>query len=227
MISRESISKFFNRYKNVEFFKNEIKRLSKILLIVVIAFLIGTFTPNEWAVKTLTRQIEDQIGSQLRYLGFRQPEFTYNDEDSFIEATRKCVDYLNLLTDPHHRIPSAIIIGMAVIESAYGESRFAREGNALFGVKTWDPAVPQIKPSGSPRARWGIKKYVHKCESVSDMINIINTHPAYEKFRKERNRQYDAGRLDYRKLLDGLMAWSTNPRYTEIVMNRIKKHNLP
>ena len=27
---------------------------------------------------------------------------------------------------------------MAIIESAYGTSRFATEGNALFGVRTWD-----------------------------------------------------------------------------------------
>lgn len=188
---------------------------------------MGTFTPNDLTKREIIRSVEQGYTDQARYLGFKQPEFRFNDPESFVIAMTKCVDYLNLMTDPHHRIPSAIIIGMAVIESDYGRSRFAVEGNALFGVRTWDPKVPQMKPQAIPNAEFGVKKYTHKCESVSDMINIINTHPAYDLFRQYRNEQYDTGKFDYYKLLKGLRAWSTNPDYADIVIGKIRQLKLP
>ena len=40
---------------------------------------------------------------------------------------------------------------MVIIESAYGTSRFATEGNALFGVRTWDlDNVAHMKPWQHP-----------------------------------------------------------------------------
>jgi len=193
----------------------------------VMAYIMGTFTPNDLAKREIIRSVEQGYTDQARYLGFKQPEFKYNDPESFVTAMTKCVDYLNLMTDPHRRIPSAIIIGMAVIESDYGRSRFAVEGNALFGVRTWDPKVPQMKPQAIPNAEFGVKKYGHKCESVSDMIRIINNHPAYKPFRRSRDAQYDTGKFDYYKLLQGLSAWSTNPDYADIVMGKIKQLKLP
>jgi len=200
-----------------------------LVIFLVISYTFGTFTPNNWAVKKVVRTTEEQAVNKARYLGFKQPEFRYNDNASFITAVGKCVDYLNLMTDPHHRVPSAIIIAMAVIESGYGTSRFAIEGNALFGVRTWDLTQPHMKPLGVPNAQFGVRKYTHKCESVASMINIINNHPAYEKFRKERDRQYDANpnKLDYRKLMYGLTAWSTNKEYPEIILDKIKQLKLP
>ena len=197
------------------------------IFILILSYGFGTFQPNPWAERKIIRQAEQRAVDNARFLGFQQPEFRYNDNKTFIVAVQKCVDYLNLMTDPHHRIPSAIIVGMAVIESDYGRSRFAVEGNALFGVRTWNEKVPQMKPQAIPNAQFGVKKYSHKCESVSDMINIINNHPAYEPFRKIRDEQYDTNKFDYRKMLYGLSAWSTNPDYAEIVMGKIKQLKLP
>jgi flagellum-specific peptidoglycan hydrolase FlgJ len=211
--------------------KNKIKKIIGLwtawVSVVVLAYVYGTFTPNKFAQQKTIRAVEQKITDQARYLGFRQPEFVYNDEKTFVGAVQKCVDYLNLMTDPHHRIPSAIIVGMAVIESDYGRSRFAIEGNALFGVRTWDPKVPQMKPQSIPNAQFGVKKYIHKCESVSDMISIINNHPAYEPFRIVRDRQYDTNIISYRPLMLGLRAWSTNPDYAEIILQKIKQLKLP
>lgn len=202
-------------------------KLSVITVGFFLAYVYGTFQPNDFATRKIIRNAEQQTTDQARFLGFQQPEFIYNDEKSFITAVQKCVDYLNLMTDPHHRIPSAIIVGMAVIESDYGRSRFATEGNALFGVRTWDLKQPHMKPLAIPNAQFGVKKYVHKCESVSDMIGIINNHPAYEKFRTVRDRQYDNNKINYRPLMYGLTAWSTNPDYPEIILGKIKQLKLP
>ena len=117
---------------------------------------------------------------------------------------------------------------MAGIESAWGTSRFAKEGNALFGVRTWSlDTVPHMKALGNPDANWGVKKYKTKCESIKDMIRILNTHPAYEKFRNARAQQLEVGKWNYRQLMLGMTAWSTNPDYAEIILQTIVDNKLP
>ena len=169
--------------------------------------------------------INDYTGSAL--YGFEQPDFEYNDKASFITATGKCVDFLNFTNDKLSRVPTSMIIAMAGIESGWGTSRFATEGNALFGVRTWDDTVPQMKPRDLPDANFGVKKYITKCDSVKDMIRILNTHPAYEQFRKAREHQIDKGKWNYKELLAGITAWSTNPEYVKIIWTAIVDNNLP
>ena len=109
-----------------------------------------------------------------------------------------------------------------------GQSRFAREGNALFGVRTWDlDNTPHMKALGNPDASWGVKKYKTKCQSVKDMIRILNTHPAYEKFRQYRAEQLNDGKWDYSELLSGMTAWSTNKNYQKIILSTIVDNKLP
>jgi Bax protein len=164
---------------------------------------------------------------QAIFLGFSEPEFDYNDKASFIVATGKCVDFLNFTNDRLSRVPTSMIIAMAGVESGWGSSRFANEGNALFGVRTWDTTVPQMKAKENPNAKWGVKKYATKCDSVKDMIRILNNHPAYEDFRKEREKQLNTGKWDYKQLLLGITAWSTNPDYVKIIWTAIVDNNLP
>ena len=196
--------------------------------IVLLAYVYGSFSPNRFVERKIIRVTENQMIEKAKLYGFHQPDFHYNDSKSFVFATQKCVSYLNLMVDPSERVPVSIIVGMAIVESNYGTSRFAQEGNALFGVRTWNMKQPHMKPLGIPNARFGVKKYTHKCESVSDMIRILNTHPAYKEFRTERdNQMYSARNWNYEKLLNGIKAWSTNVEYTSIILNTIKEHNLP
>jgi hypothetical protein len=197
-----------------------------IIIAVSIAYGIGTFKPNDWARSKIERVTENRLIEEAKEYGFHAPEFRYTDQASFIKAVNLCVNYLNMVTEPHRRIPSEIIIGMAMIESANGTSRFAVEGNALFGVRTWDPAEPQMKPLQIPNAKFGVKKYMTKCESVADVITILNRHPAYEAFREERDRQVDRNSWNYQKLAKLLTAWSTNPDYSDLIINIIQENNL-
>jgi uncharacterized FlgJ-related protein len=59
------------------------------------------------------------------------------------------------------------------------------------------------------------------------MINILNTHPAYELFRARKEDQIDAGKWNYRELLQGMTAWSTNPDYLDIILSAIVDNQLP
>ena len=192
------------------------------------SFFGGTFYPNTWTVDKLQKQFQKQELNEAHLLGLQEPEFEYTDKVTFVESTRRCVQYLNYTTDRLSRVPTSIIIAMAGVESGWGNSRFAVEGNALFGVRTWDlKNVPHMKAKGNPDASWGVKKYETKCQSVEDMIAILNRHPAYEDFREERELQIDAGKWNYRALMVRMSAWSTNPQYADIILQAIVDNKLP
>ena len=198
-----------------------------VTLIIGGSFIGGTFYPNTWTVDKIEDEMHKKELNQVTLLGLKEPEFEFTDKNTFITTTGRCVEYLNYTTDRLSRVPTSIIIAMAGIESAWGTSRFATEGNALFGVRTWDKNTPRMKAKGNPDASWGVKKYKTKCQSVKDMIAIINRHRAYKEFRKEREDQIDDGKWDYRRLMVRMSAWSTNPDYHEIVLQAIVDNKLP
>ena len=199
-----------------------------VAIIIGAAFVAGTFYPNYITLDKLEDEIHKQELKVVESLGLKEPEYEFTDKTSFINATSQCVSYLNWTTDRSKRVPISIIIAMAGIESAWGTSRFATEGNALFGVRTWDlKNTPHMKAKGNPDATWGVKKYKTKCQSVKDMIRILNTHPAYELFRDVRSENLETGKWDYRELLSGMTAWSTNPDYKEIILQAIVDNKLP
>ena len=79
------------------------------------------------------------------------------------------MEYLNYTTDRLSRVPTSIIIAMAGIESAWGTSRFATEGNALFGVRTWDEEHTTDEGQGQSRCIMG-------CQEVQDQVPISQRH---------------------------------------------------
>ena len=216
-----------------------------IIVFVAIIFSYGTFFPNPVSTSkiqhTQHHEYFNKLDSKLDKIALQnkknleeellielhQPEFVYNDADSFVYAVRQCVDFINYTTEPNKRIPGTIIIAMAGVESGWGTSRFAVEGNALFGVRTWKADVPQMKPKNMPDVEWGVKKYKTKCHSVRDMMAIINRHSAYKEFRAERNKQLLDNKWNYKKLLPLLESWSENTEYAEIIYQTIVDRNLP
>ena len=196
--------------------------------VIVATYVAGTFNPNDHVITRIEDEFHKKEMRIIEELGLKEPEFEFTDKTSFINATSNCVAYLNWTTDKDQRVPISIIIAMAGIESAWGQSRFAREGNALFGVRTWDlDNTSHMKAVGNPDASWGVKKYKTKCQSVKDMIRILNTHPAYDKFREYRAEQLEDGEWNYSELLSGMTAWSTNPDYQNIILSTIVDNKLP
>jgi flagellum-specific peptidoglycan hydrolase FlgJ len=191
------------------------------------SYMYGTGKPSTKVVQKIEESFHNQELDKILALGLVQPEFMFNNANSFIDATGKCVEYLNFTTDRSSRVPTSIIIAMAGIESGYGTSRFAIEGNNLFGIRTWDLTTDHMKPKDVPDAKFGLKKYATKCDSVKDMIRNLNTHTAYTEFREERKIQLKKGSWNYKKLMNLLDAWSTNPDYAKIILRTIKERELP
>ena len=112
-----------------------------------------------------------------------------------------------------------MIIGQAALESGWGKSRFATEGNNLFGIRTWKEEVAHLLPMGVEKwPGWGVKSFASKCDSVKYYIDLLNNHSAYEKFRKLRLTTNDSMRLI--KTLD---KFSTTTDYDQRVIRMINK----
>jgi uncharacterized FlgJ-related protein len=212
--------------RNKKYFIGILIKSVTLIVLLGFAYTWGTFVPNKHALEDFNKLKEHDFSERFQSFA-TEPSFEFADNQTFIQAVYRCIDYVNFTTDIEYRVPAAIIASMAIIESAYGTSRFAEEGNALFGVRTWDlDNVPHLKPMAIPNAKFGVKKYKTKCQSVKDMVRIINNHPAYEEFRIEREKQSEIGYWDYKKLVDGLASWSINDQYTDMILQTIESNNL-
>jgi uncharacterized FlgJ-related protein len=92
-----------------------------------------------------------------------------------------------------NRIPVSMIIAQAIIESGWGASRFAKEGNALFGEWTWKNN-DGIKPNGNLDANFAVKSFKNISESLNSYILNLNRHPAYKEMRNYRSMMFKAGK---------------------------------
>ena len=185
--------------------------------------MIGTSQPNKWVVAEITKTVQNDVQAEWKQYGFFEPDMSYNSNTSFIQAVTKCIDYVNLTTPVDQRVPREIIVAMAVLETGYGSSRFALKGNNLFGIRTWNKDEAQLKPKDNPDVEWGVKQYITKCQSVKDMVSIINRLPVYADFREARAEQLKTGDKNVFALVPLLSEWSTNPNYTNLIISKVKK----
>jgi len=118
-----------------------------------------------------------------------------------------------------------MIVGMAALESGWGTSRFAVEGNNLFGIRTYDQKVPHMLIEGRTKWKgWGVRIFTTKCQGVKFFVELLNNHYAYEEFRDVRRRMilWDQ-QLDPIKLVRTLKNYSTTDDYAERVIYIIEK----
>ena len=124
-------------------------------------------------------------------------------------------------------IPVSLAIAQAAKETGWGTSRFAIEGNALFGQWTW--SGEGIKPAGADTdATYKVMKFNVLKASVRAYQRNLNTHPSYKEFRIERAIQRDNDeKLDSLKLVGYLEKYAeTGKEYTEILKKIINQNSL-
>ena len=191
------------------------------LLLISGAFGTGTFYPNAHIKEKLVYKIESLILDRASDLGLHEPDFKYNSPESFTQAVSDCVDYLNFTVHHDKRIPKGLIIAMAGIESGWGTSRFAKEGNNLFGIRTYDLKEPHMLPSNNPK-KWGVKVYMHECDSVLNYINVLNNGSAFKEYRQMR----EDGITDPFLLTETLDAYASDKDYfskVKSILSKIRK----
>ena len=124
-------------------------------------------------------------------------------------------------------IPVSIAIAQAAKETGWGTSRFALEGNALFGQWTWsgEGIKPAASDSGSSHK---VMKFKVLQASVRAYQRNINTHSSYKEFREERATQRDNNeKLNSLELVNYLDKYAeTGKNYTDILIKIIKQNSL-
>ena len=124
-------------------------------------------------------------------------------------------------------IPVSLAIAQAAKETGWGTSRFAIEGNALFGQWTW--SGEGIKPAGADTdATYKVMKFNVLKASVRAYQRNLNTHSSYKKFRFVRAQLRDDNKkLDSLKLAEYLNNYAqTGTEYTKVLKQIIQQNQL-
>ncbi|MEJ1488644.1 MAG: glucosaminidase domain-containing protein [Candidatus Sedimenticola sp. (ex Thyasira tokunagai)] len=123
-------------------------------------------------------------------------------------------------------IPLALTLAQAANESAWGKSRFAREGNNLFGIWTFDRSKGIIPKGREQGKKHLVRKFDTLGESVRYYMYSLNSHPAYQALRKIRSQQRaSAAALDSRALANGLEKYSAKGKeYVRLIQQIIEQN---
>jgi len=141
-----------------------------------------------------------------------------------LDAAYKAEGDLDSLRRRVDGVPPSLLVAQAAIESGWGTSRFALEGNALFGQRT-TAAGRGMQPQGlGEDTRVRVAAFPHLLASVGAYIRNLNTQPAYEAFRQRRAALRAAGKEPRGLDLAGtLVAYSERgPAYVEDLVTIIR-----
>ena len=122
-------------------------------------------------------------------------------------------------------MPMSLPLAQAAIESAWGTSRFAREGNNLFGQWCWTPGCG-IEPKEMGAKYHAVERFDSVYDSVAAYLMNINTQQAYADLRKARASMRATGvALNGYQLANYLQNYSQiGEKYVEEI-HEIMQHN--
>ncbi len=124
-------------------------------------------------------------------------------------------------------VPVSLALAQAAKETGWGTSRFAQEGNALFGQWTW--SGEGLKPQEADENEGHkVMKFNVLQASVRAYQRNLNTHKTYKEFRLARAKLRDAGKpLDSIILSEYLDEYAeTGEKYVKILQKIIDQNNL-
>ena len=134
---------------------------------------------------------------------------------------------LSVLKIRMDEVPVSLAIAQAAKETGWGTSRFAQEGNALFGQWTWSGEGLKPKEADENKGHKVMKFNVLQA-SVRAYQRNLNTHKSYKNFRLARAELRDRDKaLDSLILAEFLKSYAeTGEQYVEVLQKIIKQNNL-
>jgi Bax protein len=124
-------------------------------------------------------------------------------------------------------IPTSIALAQAAKESGWGTSRFALEGNAIFGQWTWSgQGIAPLDRASNKKHK--ILKFPILRASVKAYQNNLNTHKSYSNFRDKRLTMREKNKkISGLELTETLKNYAqTGSEYTKILIQIIKQNRL-
>ena len=125
-------------------------------------------------------------------------------------------------------VPISLAIAQAINESAWGTSRFAREGHNYFGQWCYTEGCGLIPEKRAPGQTFEVRKFSSPLASVESYMRNLNTAHLYEGFRDKRSQlRQDNKPLTGLALVSTLTMYSTKrQRYVKLITNIIDHYNL-
>ena len=200
-----------------------IKTIKTVLYTLIVVFIFAfTFaiwhTYKESQANAKELEIEQVVETLEEITRWEKPDFERANNQTFINSVGQCVEYIYNTTTDVLPVNLELLLAQAALESGWGNSRFALEGKNLFGIRTYDLREPHMLPSNNPK-KWGVRVYMHECDSVQHYIDILNTGGAYEKYRELR----DNGVEDSLLYVETLGAYASDKHYFGKIKGIIKK----
>jgi len=200
-----------------------LKTFKTVIYTLMSVFVIGTAV-GVWYAYADSKQEQIEIETQEivdtleEIISVTKPDFERANNQTFLDSVGACVNYIYHTTTDVYPVNFEILLAQAALESGWGNSRFALEGKNLFGIRTYDLREPHMLPSNNPK-KWGVRVYMHECDSVMHYINILNNGSAYEEYRKLR----DNGIEDSLQYVETLGAYAADKKYFPKIRSIIKK----
>ena len=129
-----------------------------------------------------------------------------------MQGIAECTVLNNAVIEPRYRVVVAISVAQAILESDWGRSRFAVEGNNYYGIIETDDTEPHMKSKNSNVL---LKKYGNRCESVADYIALLNASSAFVEYRQLRLQQYITDNVDVFQIIETLENYAIDPEYRQ------------
>lgn len=123
-------------------------------------------------------------------------------------------------------IPASLVLAQAILESGWGTSRFATEGNALYGEHVSNASTkPYIKSKGGSAK---VAKFDTIYEATKSYVGNLNSHRAYAELRKLRAQQRKRGEQpDGAEMAAGLLSYSEiGDKYVKSLRYLIRRYKL-
>jgi Bax protein len=178
-----------------------------LMAVIVVAFFATTFY-------YYTEQGKARAEANIPKL----PNFEHTNNQQFLDNVVQCVNYIEHNTTDVYPVNLELLLAQAALESGWGNSRFARVGKNLFGIRTYDLQEPHMLPSNNPK-KWGVKVYSHECDSVLNYMQILNNGGAYKKYRELRENSIN----DPYILVETLDAYAADKHYFSKIKSILTK----
>ena len=178
-----------------------------LMAVIVVAFFTTTFY---YYVKDGNARA-DELKPKL-------PNFEHTNNQQFLNNVVQCVDYIEHTTSDIYPVNVELLLAQAALESVWCNSRFARVGKNLFGIRTYNLQEPHMLPSNNPK-KWGVKVFEHECDSVLNYMSILNNGGAYKKYRDLRESGID----DPYILVETLDSYAADKHYFSKIKSILTK----
>ena len=125
-------------------------------------------------------------------------------------------------------VPPSLALAQAAEESGWGTSRFARQGNALFGQYTYSAKSGMLPARRDTDRQHHVRSHDNLLAAVRAYVHNLNSHWAYDDFRRERSRLRKAGETISGHALVGELSSYSERRgaYVQTIRRIIRQNRL-